>query len=187
MTRNRRRALTIEDARTLTDTWHAMGESHREAQQLASRFSDAGPHRVIEMWETGRVIEDPRTPRSRNGQRLSKFEVQALAERWAELFGCVPPDLSNGTPSAQPAAPSPATPPVPADDTMLPFRDVIRRTGLSKSTIKRMVANGKFPRWTKLSVRRVGWKVSAGKAWLAERDAASIYMSSRGADRRRLH
>jgi prophage regulatory protein len=70
---------------------------------------------------------------------------------------------------------------------MLPFRDVIRRTGLSKSTIKRMVANGKFPRWTKLSVRRVGWKVSAGKAWLAERDAASIYMSSRGADRRRLH
>src|SRR5262245_58978978 len=26
-----------------------MGESYREAQALASRFSDAGPHRVIEM------------------------------------------------------------------------------------------------------------------------------------------
>jgi prophage regulatory protein len=175
MTRNRRKDLTIEEARALADKWHAMGESYQEAQQLASRFADAGPHRVIEMWETGRVIDDPRLPRSRHGQPLSKFEVQALVERWAELFGCLPPRTGSGTPSAEPA---PTAPP-PKDDTMLRMGEVIRITGLGKSTIKRHVAEKKFPEPTRISVRRIGWQAGKVRAWLAEREGGSDQMPTR--------
>jgi predicted DNA-binding transcriptional regulator AlpA len=174
MTRNRRRDLTIEEARALADKWDAMGESHREAQQIASRFSDAGPHRVIERWETGRVIEDPKRPRSRNRQRLSKFEIQALGERWAELFGRPPPVMGNGAPSGQPAAPAP-TASVLADDRKLgpklSMKDLRDVTGLSPSTIKRKVRDKTFPASIKVSTRRVVWDAGKVREWLAKREA----------------
>ena len=55
----------------------------------------------------------------------------------------------------------------PAADAMLKMRDVVRITGLSKSTIKRWVndAAGDFPKPVKLSPRRIGWPADQIYAW----------------------
>jgi prophage regulatory protein len=153
-----RKELTIEEAKQRADRWHAMGEDYLEAQRLAARFSDAGPHRVIEMWGTGR---------NDKGKPLTKFEIRALVERWSELFGCLPPATGTST--------APATPvqPPPADDTMLRMRDVARITSMSPSNIKRRVRAGGFPKPTKISARRIGWPAHKVKAWLADREAGS--------------
>ena len=70
-----------------------------------------------------------------------------------------------GEPSDDPAAPDP----VPADDAMLRMRDVVRITGLSKSTIKRWVNDpaNDFPKPVQLlpSLRRIGWRADQVKAW----------------------
>ncbi len=65
-----------------------------------------------------------------------------------------------------PADAEPADP-LPADDTMLNIRDVVRITGLSKSTIKRWVNDpaGDFPKPIKLSPRRIGWPADQVYAW----------------------
>ena len=73
----RNKELTIDQVKALADKLDTWGKSIKELGQLGARFSDAGPHRVIEMWETGRVIEKSR----RNGKPLSKFELAALVER----------------------------------------------------------------------------------------------------------
>jgi prophage regulatory protein len=168
MAGNRRRDLTLAEAKALADKWHDMAEGIKEDGQLASRFSDAGPHRVIEMWETGRVIEDSKAPHSRNGKPLSKFETAALVERWCELFGCHPPDMNDGT---MPATPRPPPVPEPPDSAMLSIRQVIPLAGISKSNIKRLLAAGDFPKPVKLSVRRNGWPAAKVKEWRARREA----------------
>jgi len=48
-------------------------------------------------------------------------------------------------------------------------RAVEEITGLSRSTIYALIAEGKFPRPVKLSVRAVAWPESAVAAWLANR------------------
>ena len=54
-------------------------------------------------------------------------------------------------------------------------REVEARTGLSRSTIYNMMADGSFPRPLKLGARAVGWPESEIVAWFearkAERDA----------------
>ena len=102
------------------------------------------------------------TGTNEKGQPLSQFEFEALVERWAAVFGELPP---MGEPSDDPAAPDP----VPADDAMLRMRDVVRITGLSKSTIKRWVNDpaNDFPKPVQLlpSLRRIGWRADQVKAW----------------------
>ena len=60
--------------------------------------------------------------------------------------------------------------PEPADTTMLDMHDVMRLTGLSKSTIKRMVSDDRFPKPIHLSPRRIGWPAGDVKAWLERLD-----------------
>ena len=97
MSRNRR--LSVEQARKLVEQWHGMAEDHIEHQRLTARFADAGPSQVIDMWDSGL---------NEKGKPLSKVEVQALGERWCEIFETLPPPLgvkaSPGIP--QPPAPS---------------------------------------------------------------------------------
>lgn len=61
-------------------------------------------------------------------------------------------------------------------DRTLRRRDVEARTGLSRSTLYAMMAQGTFPRPVRLGERAVGWPESEIAAWLearkAERDAA---------------
>lgn len=55
-------------------------------------------------------------------------------------------------------------------------RDVEARTGLSRSTLYAMMAQGMFPRPVRLGLRAVGWPEAEIVEWLearrAERDAA---------------
>ena len=47
--------------------------------------------------------------------------------------------------------------PLPADDTMLRLPEIVRRTGISASTIKRMVSDGRFPKPMRIGIRAKGW------------------------------
>jgi prophage regulatory protein len=66
--------------------------------------------------------------------------------------------------------PLPATAPDP--DAYLRFPQVRDRTGLSRTTIHRLIKAGDFPAPKSLGVRAVGWKVSAVKDWCASRPDA---------------
>lgn len=54
----------------------------------------------------------------------------------------------------------------------LRFPEVKGVTGLSRSTIWRMEANGSFPKRYQLSTNSVGWKSSEISLWLESRAAA---------------
>jgi predicted DNA-binding transcriptional regulator AlpA len=48
-------------------------------------------------------------------------------------------------------------------------REVVRRTGLSRATIYRLMARGEFPRQHRLSSGRVGWSEEEIEHWLRSR------------------
>ena len=126
-----------------------------------SRFQGSNAREVIKMWETGK---------NEHGRKLSQFEFGALIEHWCEVFGTLPPDDGeelNGIAEAQPSANSE---PEPEDDTMLPMREVVRLTGLSDSTIKRMVVDGRFPKPMRISARRIGRPARDVKTWISRLD-----------------
>ena len=49
---------------------------------------------------------------------------------------------------------------------ILRLKPVIERTGLSRSTLYRKVADGTFPRPIQLSARCIGWRETAVNAWM---------------------
>lgn len=55
---------------------------------------------------------------------------------------------------------------------LLPLRDVTDRTGLSKTSIYRLEAQGKFPRRVSLTQSRVAWVEHEIDAYIASRMAA---------------
>ena len=48
--------------------------------------------------------------------------------------------------------------------------DVVDRTGLSGTTLLRLIRENKFPRPLQLSLRAVGWKEIDIEAWLTSRE-----------------
>jgi prophage regulatory protein len=50
--------------------------------------------------------------------------------------------------------------------------DVMRMTGLSRSSIYAAIAEGRFPAPVRLSVRAVGWPRENVELWIAERPCA---------------
>jgi prophage regulatory protein len=56
---------------------------------------------------------------------------------------------------------------------ILRLPDVMRLTGLGRSTIYRLLAAGQFPSPVQLSVRAVGWRRSDVDNWTAERPQVS--------------
>jgi prophage regulatory protein len=52
---------------------------------------------------------------------------------------------------------------------VLRLPEVLRKTGLSRSTIYAEIANGTFPKQISLSARAVGWLASEIDAWLHDR------------------
>jgi predicted DNA-binding transcriptional regulator AlpA len=152
--------IALSDAKAISADWEAQHEEHQRSAAIVARFQDAGPSEVIKMWETGK---------NEQGRKLSNFEFAGLVERWCELFGALPPDDAeelNGFASDQ----TPPQEPEPEDDTMLRMGEVVRLTGISGSTIKRMVIDGRFPKPTRLSPRRIGWQARDVKAWLRQLD-----------------
>jgi hypothetical protein len=100
----------------------------------ADYYLDATSGDLVEMW---------RTEKNLDGRKLTKREFGCLIERWVEVFGDPPADKGQAssaeTPDAKPEL-------FPSDDTMLRVPDVERLTGISHSTIKRMVDDGRFPK-----------------------------------------
>lgn len=52
------------------------------------------------------------------------------------------------------------------DDRILRIGTVLDRTGLTRSTLYRKIAQGSFPRQIQISARCAGWRESAVKAWI---------------------
>jgi prophage regulatory protein len=147
--------ITIEEARALADQWKAQREDAENAPN-ASYFRDATPHELIAMLETGKGTD---------GKRLTKREFGCLIERWCEVFGALPAGRDDRSDDIAPT--STAKPePLPADDTMLRASDVERLTGISHSTIKRMVSDGRFPRPMRIGERAKGWPARDIKAFI---------------------
>lgn len=55
---------------------------------------------------------------------------------------------------------------------LLRIKDVMARTGLTRSTLYTMVGDGRFPRAIKISTRCAAWPSDVVDAWIAERLAA---------------
>ena len=51
-------------------------------------------------------------------------------------------------------------------DCIIRLKAVLKRTGLSRSTMYRKVEQGTFPKQVRISERCVGWRESAVEAWL---------------------
>jgi prophage regulatory protein len=55
-----------------------------------------------------------------------------------------------------------------AQDRFLRVGAVMERTGLSKTTLYRMVRAGSFPKQVQIGVRCTGWRESAVREWIAD-------------------
>ena len=51
-------------------------------------------------------------------------------------------------------------------DRILRIAEVLRRTGLTRSTLYRKIAAGSFPRQVTISMRCIGWRESAVNGWI---------------------
>lgn len=56
---------------------------------------------------------------------------------------------------------------------ILKMPDVIRATGLARSTIYKLISENRFPRQIKLTSFSSGWLKSEVEAWIADRISAS--------------
>ena len=54
---------------------------------------------------------------------------------------------------------------------ILRLPEVSRATGLSRSTIFRLVQAGSFPSSVRLTARTIGWRIDEVEAWIAARAA----------------
>ena len=143
----------LTQLKALADDWAVEAKHAANEAALNAHFDSCSAHQLIEMWETGK---NPK------GKPLSQWEGQALVEAWCRVFGELPP-TDDDEYAPEPSAPQPD---LPADDTMLRAKDVVRLTGLSLSTLKRMVLDGRFVKPVRLSPRRIGWPARDVKAWL---------------------
>lgn len=53
-------------------------------------------------------------------------------------------------------------------DRIIRLRTVLDRTGLSRSTLYRKIAEGTFPAQLKISIHGAGWRESAVNRWIAD-------------------
>jgi len=148
--------LTADQAEARAVEWEAQRRDY-ERMPRADYFREASALDVVDMW---------RTQKNMDVRRLTKFEFGCLVERWTEIFGDVP--KTDGDTSGDDVASAPE--PMPADDTMLRVPDVVRLTGVSHTTIKRMQADGRFPKTMRLGERAKGWPAREIKAWLETLD-----------------
>ena len=57
---------------------------------------------------------------------------------------------------------------MPAPDRIVRLKTVLDRTGLSRSTIYRKIAEGTFPPQIRISVNGAGWRESDINRWIAD-------------------
>ena len=149
--------MSIAQAKAQVAEWKAQREDHERSSAMSTLFQHVSAAEVVKMWETGK---------NQQGRKLTRFEFGALVERWCEVFSALPPDDDDaGAEEALEAVPDDPEP-----DTMLRMGEVVRLTGISKSTIKRMVVDGRFPKPMRTSARRIGWPARDVKTWIDRLD-----------------
>jgi len=148
--------LTPDQAEAQAKGWEEQREDF-ERTPRAGYFREASAMDVVEMWRTGKNMD---------GRRLTKYEFACLVERWVEIFGDYPATEGDARPDEVEIKPEP----MPADDTMLRVPDVVRLTGISHTTIKRMQADGRFPKAMRLGERAKGWPAREIRAWIERLD-----------------
>jgi prophage regulatory protein len=57
------------------------------------------------------------------------------------------------------------------DEKIIRLKTVLARTGLSRSTVYRMVANGSFPRQRRIGIQATGWYQSEVEEWISDPSA----------------
>lgn len=148
------RKVTLEEAKALADDWKAQRDDAARMPS-ADYFRDATPHDLIRMWKTGK---------NENGKKLTDREFACLVERWVQAFDAFPPSNADEVEPSNTVTPN-SLPDLPPDDTVIRPVAVARLTGLSKSTINRMVAAGSFPPPLRIGTRARGWLARDLKAW----------------------
>lgn len=53
-------------------------------------------------------------------------------------------------------------------DRIIRLKTVLARTGLSRSTLYRKIADGTFPAQIRISVHGAGWRESSVECWMAD-------------------
>ena len=148
--------MKLAQAKALADDWAWEKQLAHEEAALCSYYNHASPHQLIAMWTSGKSLK---------GKPLTQWETQALVEAWCRVFNAFPPN-DDAAECSSPLQRSKPTEAVPADDTMLRAKDVVRLTGLSLSTLKRMALDGRFAKPMRLSPHRIGWPAREVRAWL---------------------
>lgn len=57
---------------------------------------------------------------------------------------------------------------------ILRLKEVVHRTGLSRSSVYKFIDNATFPRSVALGARRVGWLEHTIDAWIEEKASSSV-------------
>jgi prophage regulatory protein len=57
---------------------------------------------------------------------------------------------------------------VPEPDRIIRLKTVLARTGLSRSTVYRKIAEGTFPAQVRISINGAGWRESDVNRWVAD-------------------
>lgn len=73
--------------------------------------------------------------------------------------------------------------PLHAPDRIIRLQTVLARTGLSRSTLYRKIAEGTFPPQVRISVHGAGWHESAVNQWIADPPAYRADNDNRDAER----
>jgi prophage regulatory protein len=60
------------------------------------------------------------------------------------------------------------------DDRVITTQELLRLVPLDRSTIWRLSRDGQFPKPIQLTASRIGWRLSAVRAWLADREHQPI-------------
>ncbi len=55
-----------------------------------------------------------------------------------------------------------------SNDRIIRLKTVLARTGLSRSTLYRKIADGTFPAQIRISIHGAGWRQSAVDRWIAD-------------------
>lgn len=66
-----------------------------------------------------------------------------------------------------------------ADPAFYRMTDVVRITGLSRATVYRRIAEGRFPPPVHLGGRACGWRVAALQAWIDDPEGYAALRSER--------
>jgi len=57
---------------------------------------------------------------------------------------------------------------MPNTERIIRLKTVLQRTGLSRSTLYRKIADGSFPSQVRISIHGAGWRESSVNRWIAD-------------------